>query len=84
MQLIPSSATRCGSYKSAALLSLGAELRLTQFDPRSRCAVGTGGLKEYSHMKITVSSRCFSVQVSKDELQILLTLIALLFGLTAK
>lgn len=35
-------------------------------------------------MKITVSSRCFSVQISKDELQTLAALIALLFGLTAK
>jgi hypothetical protein len=35
-------------------------------------------------MKITVSSVGFTVQVSKDELHIIATLIALLFGLTAK
>jgi hypothetical protein len=35
-------------------------------------------------MKITVSSVGFIVQISKDEIQILAALIALLFGLTAK
>jgi hypothetical protein len=35
-------------------------------------------------MKITVTSVSFTVQISKDEIQILAALLALLFGLTAK
>jgi hypothetical protein len=58
--------------------SFGRRLRSTQSTPNASTLRAEGVYR----VKVTYGS--FSVQISKDELQTLAALIALLFGLTAK